>query len=145
MGLWNTLRTLYRDGLAGPRSAGHKGDRSAERPRTRLELEALDQRVLPSTVPNLSGLTMYFNGNSGNTLAIQSVHDQGNGSGTFTGVYVDSHDGVLTPVNGTIALKSTVYHPNLWSSFQYDFGVTFSGSAISNFHFNPRTGIWSED
>ena len=124
-------------GLGLPRN---KGIRRAERPRTRLELEALDQRLLPSTVPNLSGLTMVFNPWSGNnTLAISSVQDQGGGKGTFAAVYYDSRDGVLTGVSGTITLKGL--RVDDW----YDFGVAFSGTATSNHQFNPRTGIWSED
>jgi hypothetical protein len=98
MRLWNTLHTLYRHKLAGLRAARHKGIRRAERARTRLEVEALDQRLLPSTIPNLGGVTMgfypgpggNFNPLSGNnTLAIGSVQDQGGGKGTFVGVYAD--------------------------------------------------------
>src|SRR6516162_4452593 len=96
-------------GLGLPRN---QGIRRAERPRTRLELEALDQRLLPSTVPNLSGLTMAFNPWSGNnTLAISSVQDQGGGKGTFAAVYYDSRDGVLTGVSGTITLKGMISDP----------------------------------
>jgi hypothetical protein len=138
MRLWNTLHKLYRNKLAGLRSARNKGARRADRSHTRLEVEALDQRLVPSSVPNLSGLTMFFDNTTGNTLAIQSVQDQGGGKGTFTGVYKDSRDGVSTSVSGTLTFKSL-------SGYGYDFGMTFSGSAISNFQFNPRTGIWSED
>ena len=120
-------------GLGLPRN---KGIRRAERPRTRLELEALDQRLLPSTVPNLSGLTMAFNPWSGNnTLAISSVQDQGGGKGTFAAVYYDSRDGVLTGVSGTITLKGMISDPWFPPGYPYggpswyDFGVTFSGSA----------------
>ena len=120
-------------GLGLPRN---KGIRRAERPRTRLELEALDQRLLPSTVPNLSGLTMVFNPWSGNnTLAISSVQDQGGGKGTFAAVYYDSRDGVLTGVSGTITLKGMISDPWFPPGYPYggppwyDFGVTFSGSA----------------
>jgi hypothetical protein len=60
MRLWNTLQKVCRDTLEGLRSAGSKRVRRAERPRTRLEVEALDQRLLPSTVPNLGGVTMAF-------------------------------------------------------------------------------------
>jgi hypothetical protein len=146
MRLWNTLHTLYRDKLAGRRSAGNKGGRSAERLRTRLEVEALDQRLLPSSVPNLGGLTMDFFPTPGhpnpwtsnNTLAITSVQDQGGGKGTFAAVYADAGDGVLTAVKGTITFKGP-------GGYGYDFGVTFSGYQISHFQFNPRTGIWSYD
>ena len=120
-------------GLGLPRN---QGIRRAERPRTRLELEALDQRLLPSTVPNLSGLTMVFNPWSGNnTLAISSVQDQGGGKGTFAAVYYDSRDGVLTGVSGTITLKGMISDPWFPPGYPYggpswyDFGVTFSGSA----------------
>jgi hypothetical protein len=116
-----------------------------------LEVEALDQRLLPSTVPNLGGLTMHFGypytEPYTNNLAITSVQDQGGGKGTFVAVYTDSRDGVVTAVSGTITLKGMI--PNPWSGLGftsgswYDFGVTFSGSA-NHFHFNPRTGIWSD-
>jgi hypothetical protein len=45
MRLWNTLHTLVREMLAGRRRAGKKG----VRPRSRLEVEGLDQRLLPSS------------------------------------------------------------------------------------------------
>ena len=129
--MFTTLKKLIGLGLSG-----NKGIRRAERPRTRLELEALDQRLLPSTVPNLSGLTMVFNPWSGNnTLAISSVQDQGGGKGTFAAVYYDSRDGVLTGVSGTITLKGMISDPWFPPGYPYggppwyDFGVTFSGSA----------------
>jgi hypothetical protein len=127
MRLWKALHTSFR---------GKKGVRRADS-RGQLAVEALDQRLLPSSVPNLSGLTMAFS--PGNTLLIQSVQDQGGGKGTFVGVYADSRDGVSTPVSGTITLKGL--RVDDW----YDFGVAFSGTATSNHQFNPRTGIWSED
>jgi hypothetical protein len=108
--------------LVDLRSARNRGARRAER-HTRLELEALDQRVLPSSVPNLAGLTIWSNYHSP-TLTIQSVSDQGGGHGTFLGVYQDTLDGVLTRVNGIITLKGMV--PVLGASW-YDFGLTFSG------------------
>jgi hypothetical protein len=43
MGLWNTLHTLFR-----VKPAGKKGVRRGRRPRSRLEVEVLDQRLLPS-------------------------------------------------------------------------------------------------
>jgi hypothetical protein len=92
MRLWNPLHQLCRDKLAGLRSTRHENARRAERPRTRLEVEALDQRLVPSTVPNLGGLTIQFS-DSGlytNPLAITSVQDQGGGKGTFVAVYKDS-------------------------------------------------------
>jgi hypothetical protein len=146
MRLWNTLHQLYRDKLACLRSVRNKRIRRAERPRTRLEVEALDQRLLPSSVPNLGGLTMHFGPGIGpvytppNTLAITSVQDQGGGKGTFVAVFDDFRDGVVTAVSGAITLKSI--GPG-WSDPLYDFGVTFSGSA-THFQFNPRTGLWSE-
>jgi hypothetical protein len=45
MGLWNTLHHLVREKLAGRRGAGKKG----RRPHSRLEVERLDQRLLPSS------------------------------------------------------------------------------------------------
>src|SRR6516165_272848 len=96
-------------GLGLPRN---KGIRRAERPRTRLELEALDQRLLPSTVPNLSGLTMVFNPWSGNnTLAISSVQDQGGGKGTFPPFIYDSRAGFLTGEGGTTTPKGMISAP----------------------------------
>jgi hypothetical protein len=142
MRLWNTLHQLYRDKLVGLRSARNKRVRRAERPRTRLEVEALDQRLLPSTVPNLGGLTMHFGYPYTNNLAITSVQDQGGGKGTFVAVYTDSRDGVVTAVSGTIALKGLATDP-VQGGTKYDFGVTFSGSTTHH-QFNPRTGIWSE-
>jgi hypothetical protein len=127
MRLWNALHTLYR---------GKKGLRRTGVPRARLEVEALDQRLLPSSVPNLAGVTMVFN--PGNTLTIQAVQDQGGGKGIFAGYYADSSDGVWTAVSGAITLKGMV------GPLTYDFGVTFSGTAASDFQFNPRTGIWSQ-
>jgi hypothetical protein len=44
MRLWNALHTLVREKLAGRGRAGKKG----VRPRSRLEVEGLDQRLLPS-------------------------------------------------------------------------------------------------
>jgi len=137
MRLWNTLQTSYRDKLAGRRSTGHKNARRAERPRTRPEVEALDQRLLPSSVPNLGGLTMGFlhPWSGTNDLTIQSVQDQGGGKGTFAAVYYDSRDGVLTGVSGTITLKGMISDPWFPPGYPYggpswyDFGVTFSGSA----------------
>jgi hypothetical protein len=49
MGLWNALHTLFRVKPAGPRPAGKKGARRGARPRSRLEVEVLDQRLLPSS------------------------------------------------------------------------------------------------
>jgi hypothetical protein len=128
--------------------SGNEGVRRAERPRTRPELEALDQRLLPSSVPNLGGVAMHFDVYPGNnTLAITSVQDQGGGKGTFVALYDDSRDGVVTAVSGTIALKGMAPNPWNWpgpgGGAWYDFGVAFSGSA-AHFQFNPRTGIWSD-
>lgn len=59
---------------------------------------------------------------------------QGGGKGTFVGIYNVSSDGVWTPVSRAITLKGT--YGNL-----YDFDVTFFGSAILHFQFNPRACI----
>jgi hypothetical protein len=45
MRLWNALHTLVREKLAGRGRAGKKG----VRPRSHLEVEGLDQRLLPSS------------------------------------------------------------------------------------------------
>jgi hypothetical protein len=144
MRLWNTLHKLYQEKLADLRSARNKGTRRAERTRIRLEVEALDQRLVPSSIPNLSGLTMSCTTNgAGNpfcTLTFQSVQDHGGGNGTFTGYYLDSKDGASTPVSGTIMFfASEPINGLTW----YDFNVVFSGTATSNYsHF---LGDWSED
>jgi hypothetical protein len=135
MRLWNTLQTSYRDKLAGRRSTGHKNARRAERPRTRPEVEALDQRLLPSSVPNLGGLTMGFlhPWSGTNDLTIQSVQDQGGGKGTFAGTYLDnvnSNEIVWTTVSGTITLKGMT---NAFGGSWYDFGVSFSGTSTRSF------------
>jgi hypothetical protein len=140
MRLWKALHTSFR---------GKSGARRAGRPRARLEVESLDQRLLPSTVPNLSGVVMHFvDAVSGyvsdpTSLTIQSVQDLGGGKGTFVGVYQDTLDGVTTGVSGTITLKGMA---NTWIGNTYgpsfDFGLTFSGSA-THVQWNPHTGIWS--
>jgi hypothetical protein len=122
------------------------GVRRADGPRTRLEVEALDQRLVPSSVPNLVGLYLDFHGYLPNGLTIQSERDQGGGKETFVGVYTDKMDGVSTSVSGTITLKGMVPDPGpLPGSVEYDFGVKFSGARLSNVQFNPRTGIWSDE
>jgi hypothetical protein len=140
MRLWNTLRTLYRGRPAGLRPAGNKGARRPACARARLEVEALDQRLLPSSVPNLAGVAIPPYTNTSTSLTIQSVQDQGGGKGTFVGVYKDTLDGVSTPVSGTIAFEGMA---NVFGGSAFHFGVAFSGSA-THFQWNPRTGIWSE-
>jgi hypothetical protein len=123
--------------LVGLRSAKDKGARSGQRSRAQLEVERLDERLLPSSVPNLAGVTMHFNnfntGQSfGTTLLIQSVQDQGGGRGTFVGSFQDSRDGVSIPVSGTITFKGMALNPDPYGAWVgsswYDFGVSFSGS-----------------
>ena len=138
--------------LVGLGVSGNKGIRRAERPRARLELEALDQRLLPSSVPNLTGLVMHFDNphtgaSLGSTLTIQSEQDKGGGRGTFVGIYQDSRDGVSTHVTGSITFKGIGPNPDYygqWISKSWDdFGLTFSGSA-EHVQFNAHTGNWTD-
>jgi hypothetical protein len=101
----------------------------------------------PTIVPNLAGLTMNFGTPGGytNTLAINSVQDQSGATGNFVAAYTESRDGVVTTVSGTMTFKGLAPNPFGLPGFYYDFAVTFSGTTRSNFHFNPRTGIWSYD
>jgi hypothetical protein len=123
MRLWRTLHTLYR---------GKKGARRAGRPHTRLEVEALDQRLLPSSVPNLAGMTMHFNPfapytNPSTSLYFEYVQDLGGGKGNFWGFYKDVLDGCSTGVQGSMTLKGITWNP-IVGGFVWDFGLTFSGS-----------------
>ena len=133
MRLWKALHKSFR---------GTNGVRRADGPRARLEVEALDQRLLPSSVPNLTGLVMHFDNphtgaSLGSTLTIQSEQDQGGGRGTFVGFYQDSRDGVSTHVTGSITFKGMTPDPiwGSWGPTMYDFGVTFSGSTASVNHY----------
>jgi len=51
----------------------------------------------------------------------------------------------VTTVDGTITFKGLAPNPFGLPGYYYDFAVTFSGTKISNFHVNPRTGNWSDD
>ena len=126
MRLWKALHKSFR---------GTNGVRRADGPRARLEVEALDQRLLPSSVPNLAGVVMQFTPST--SLQIRSVQDQGGGKGTFIGVYKDSQDSVSTFVSGSMAFKGMTPDPiwGSWGPTMYDFGVTFSGSTASVNHY----------
>jgi len=67
--------------------------------RAPLDLEALGERLVPSTVPNLVGNTLAFG--SGRSLQITS-ESTGNGQGTFTGSFHDNALGVGVYVTGSI-------------------------------------------
>jgi uncharacterized repeat protein (TIGR03803 family) len=103
--------------------------------------------AVPTIVPNLVGLTMSFGTPSvyTNNLAISSAQDQNGATGTFVAAFTDSRDGVVTTVDGTITFKGLAPNPFGLPGYYYDFAVTFSGTKISNFHVNPRTGNWSDD
>jgi hypothetical protein len=96
----------------------------------RLELEALDQRVVPSSIPNLQGVTLALDGPNavhGRALQIASETDRGNGTGTFQGVCYDAHG--YAPVSGTISFA----HGNGSMFNPYDFKVNYSGVGASYF------------
>jgi hypothetical protein len=70
------------------------------------ELETLDQRLVPSTIPNLKGFTLHLDGPSvpsSRILIILSERDNGNGTGTFQGIYESSKG--IDVVDGIITLK----------------------------------------
>ena len=123
MRLWKALHTSRR---------GKRGVRRADGPRARLEVEALDQRLLPSSVPNLAGMTMHFNpfapyANPSTSLNFQYVQDLGGGKGKFWGFYKDVLDGCSTGVTGSMTLKGLTWNP-VAGGWAYDFGLTFSGA-----------------
>jgi hypothetical protein len=109
--------------LLGGRSAGNQATRQATaRPAARPQLEALEGRLLPSSVPNLIGLTLGFAQGQPNAhyLQILGESDLGNGKGSFNGLFGDPYHGILTGVSGSLWLKGRL-------GSGYDFGVSYSG------------------
>jgi hypothetical protein len=108
--------------LVGGRSVAR-----ASKPLTRQakpQLEALDQRLVLSTVPNLQGVTLHLDGPvvGSRQLHILSETDFGNGTGTFQGLCQNTYG--VAFVSGTISLKhagnGSVGNPS-------DFGLTYFG------------------
>jgi hypothetical protein len=112
------------------------GGRSAAKPRVAgLQLEPLGERLTPSSIPNLSGAALVFD--PGRELLITSEIDLGNGTGTFTGVSVNSAPGgVTTQVHGTIhRIQDILAHQHHRQQYE----VSYSG--ISSF--GPiQNGVW---
>jgi hypothetical protein len=98
----------------------------------RLEVETLDERVLPSSVPILTGDILDFNPSHGGThyLKITSETDNGHGFGTFTGYFVDAPHNVFTNVSGSIWLISM----NPWGWGAPEFGMAYSGMTTNGFY-----------
>jgi hypothetical protein len=97
-------------------------------------VEALDERVMLTTVPNLAGVTLNLNGPSDTSrrLQIGSEKDNGNGTGTFRGMYYGSYG--YAYVSGTITLRHTgTGHPGTLIADPYDFALSFSGSGGNYF------------
>jgi hypothetical protein len=106
---------------------GGKSAARAAKPLTRQakpQLEALDQRLLPSTIPNLQGVTLHLDGPvvGSRQLQIVSETDRGNGTGTFQAVCRNTNG--LALVNGTITLK---HAGNDTVANKSDFGLTYIG------------------
>jgi hypothetical protein len=112
------------------------GPRRQPARQARPQVEVLDGRLLPSSVPWLAGQTLNFGqwyaagiastfDSTGRSLQVVAEHDNGNGTGTFSGVYQGNY-GYAT-VSGTISFKA--YYPG--SSPFYDFGISYSGVGTS--------------
>jgi hypothetical protein len=115
--MFTALRKFF-----GGVSAGTKPVRAHKRHGVQLTVESLDQRLVPSTVPNLTGVTLDFDASHANShfLRVTSETDLGNGTATFTGYFQDSAHSVGTNVSGSIWLKAS------WAALR-DFGVSYSG------------------
>jgi hypothetical protein len=68
--------------------------------RTPLDLEALGERLVPSSIPNLVGTTLSLGG--GRSLQVTSETDNGLGGGNFSGTFVDSAHGISLGVTASI-------------------------------------------
>jgi hypothetical protein len=101
-------------------SSGAKSASNARFQATRLELETLDERVLPSTLPFLVGSTFYFT--NGNSLKITSEPNLNSSQSSFTGYFRDPVHSVSTNVSGVISL-------NYISSGYSDFSLSYSGQS----------------
>jgi hypothetical protein len=122
------LKALY-----GARPA--KGARASAR-QAKPAVEALDERVMLTTVPNLAGVTLNLNGayDTSRRLQINSEtdHGKGNGNGTFQGICWDSNG--FAYVSGTITLRHVgTGHPGTLIADPYDFALSYSGSGGSYF------------
>jgi hypothetical protein len=98
-----------------------------------LGVEQLDQRLLPSTVPALVGVTLNLDWSPvavpTRTLTIESETDNGNGTGTFTALFTDKSLGTTAFVQGTISLKQV---PSGVGQ-RYDYGLSYAGLGPSYF------------
>jgi hypothetical protein len=112
------------------------GPRRQPARQARPQVEALDGRVLPSSVPWLAGKALNFfdfhaagiasySTYNGRSLQVVAEHDNGNGTGTFSGLYQGNYG--CAAVTGTISFKA--YYSG--SSPSYDFGISYSGVGTS--------------
>jgi hypothetical protein len=108
--MFKTLKKAFR---------GRPAAKAAAR-QARPQVEALDGRLLPSSVPILTGLTLNFG--SGRSLQVLSEQDNGNGTGAIQGYYYGNYGSAF--VAGGISLKSS---SGGWS----DFGISYGGSGAS--------------
>jgi hypothetical protein len=100
--------------------------------RARPEVEALDERVMPTSVPNLQGVTINLDGVYGGArqLQITSERDNGNGTGTFRGYCWDAYG--YAYVYGTITLRQVAgVYPGTRIASPYDFGLSYFGRGAS--------------
>jgi hypothetical protein len=95
--------------------------------RARLGVEQLDERLMPSSVPALTGVTLNLDwspvASTTRSLTILSEHDNGNGTGSFTALFIDRSVGTFAPVAGTLALK----HVASGVGDRYDYGLNYVG------------------
>jgi hypothetical protein len=112
---------------------GRKSSRPAPRPRrATLELETLGERLVPTvaTVPHLHYDWLNIGGgSSARQLTIWSETDNGNGTGTFTGAFLDNTTGNYAVVQGNIRHTSDDLQGYHHFSLAY-FGSELAGGAV---------------
>jgi hypothetical protein len=105
------------------------GKRSVKRaaPRARPTVEALGERVMLTTIPNLTGDTIVLDGlaSGRRTLKFDAVQDHGNGTGSFTALYLSPVGEAL--VSGSITLR----HVGNGSTDPYHFQLEYGGVGFS--------------
>jgi hypothetical protein len=136
---------------------GRPAAKAAKR-QARPQVEALDGRLLPSSIPSLVNQTLYFVANrgspyavpnlssTGRSLRVVSEQDNGNGTGTLTGWYQGNSG--YAAVTGTISFKSYTSRIGLLgssSSTYADFEISYSGVGLSNYGIYGGTDVVQGD